>query len=258
MKMFKELNIPKIIHLTYKNHNIPDVWKNTIQVWKEKHPEWEVRFWTDDDNRKLIKTKYPDFLQIYDSYEYGIQRADVIRYYILYTYGGLYSDMDIAPNKNIDRIFYKLNSKDTYLIKSPHLKYITNSFMASKPKSLFWLHVVKELQEAIKNPSIFWVGKHLQVMNTTGPIMLTRAYESYKEKRKISFMPQEFIFPSKCNACTSKPCKTRVSYTKILEGSSWCSLDSRIYIHFLCNYRVYLSIFMAMILITCRCLFLFN
>jgi len=256
--MFDELNIPKIIHLTYKDYNIPDVWKTTIQVWKKKHPDWEVRFWTDEDNRKLIQTKYPEFLEIYDSYEYGIQRADAIRYYILYTYGGLYSDMDIQPVKNFNKIFYKTKNKDVYLIRSPHLKYITNAFMASRPNSDFWLHVVKELKESIKNPSVFWVGKHLNVMNTTGPLMLSRAYDSYKSKRRICFMPQEFMFPSKCNACTAKPCKTRASYTKILEGSSWCTLDSRIYIHFLCKHKVYFAIFIATILIICRCLILFK
>ena len=52
-----EINIPKIIHLTYKNNNIPKVWKHTINTWKKYHPDWEIIFWTDADNRKLIEEK---------------------------------------------------------------------------------------------------------------------------------------------------------------------------------------------------------
>jgi mannosyltransferase OCH1-like enzyme len=247
-----KLDIPKIIHLTYKDHNIPASWKSTIPAWKKYNPDWEIRFWTDDDNRKLIETKYKWFLHTYDSYEYGIQRADAIRYFILYTYGGIYSDMDIEPTKNFDKLFTKITDQEVYLIKSPQLSYVTNCFMASKPKTKFWEDVFKEMKEVAKSPSIFWVGKHWTVMNTTGPIMINKVYRNYKNKDKVKIICSEYIVPTKCNICSRKPCKTRSSYTKLLQGSSWCNFDTKIYNCFLCNFGTIKAVIIAIILIILR------
>ena len=247
-----KLDIPKIIHLTYKDHNIPASWKSTIPAWKKYNPDWEIRFWTDDDNRKLIETKYTWFLHVYDSYEYGIQRADAIRYFILYTYGGIYSDMDIEPTKNFNKLFTKKTDQEVYLIKSPQLSYVTNCFMASKPKTKFWEDVFKEMKEVAKSPSIFWVGKHWTVMNTTGPIMINKVYRNYKNKDKVKIICSEYIVPTKCNICSRKPCKTRSSYTKLLQGSSWCNFDTKIYNCFLCNFGTIKAVIIAIIRIILR------
>jgi len=254
MDLDDEINIPRIIHLTYKDHNIPKVWLNTISSWKKHHPNWEVKFWSDVDNRQLIKHKYKWFLKTYDSYEYGIQRADAIRYFILYTYGGLYADMDIEAVKNFDKIFKKISNKNVYLIRTPNMAYITNCLMASKPGSKFWTNVFAIMKRDIQNPSYLWVGKHLKVMNTTGPMMLTRAYEEYKYKEDISFLPSEFILPTKCNVCSKKPCSTKLGYVKILEGSSWINFDTKVYICFFCNVELIIGIIITIIFITCKVL----
>lgn len=246
------LDIPKIIHLTYKDHNIPSSWKSTIPAWKKYHPDWEIRFWTDEDNRKLIESKYNWFLPIYDSYEYGIQRADAIRYFILYTYGGIYSDMDIEPIKNFDKLFNKKTSQDVYLIRSPQLSYVTNCFMASKPGSKFWEHVFREMQNLATSPSILWIGKHWTVMNTTGPIMINKVYKNYHRKDKVKIICSEYIVPTKCNICSKKPCKTKSSYTKLLQGSSWCNFDTKIYNCLLCNFSIIKAIIITIILVVLR------
>jgi len=252
-----EINIPKIIHLTYKQKDtIPTVWKDTIEIWKNKNPDWQVWFWDDEDNRNLIKTKYSFFLPIYDSYEYGIQRADAVRYFILYTYGGLYSDLDIQPTKSFNRLFNINNQKEVYLIKSANItSCITNCLMASKPKSKFWKHVFRELMNSYYDPSWYWIGKHFKVMNTTGPIMLNRAYESYKNKNIISFLPSELLYPSKCNVCSRKPCKTVSSYTKILDGCSWVNIDTRFFNFFVCYKGYIISLLLSIILLMCRNLY---
>jgi mannosyltransferase OCH1-like enzyme len=53
-----------------------------------------MKFWTDDRARAFIAEEYPCFLEIFDSYPYPIQRADVIRYLILAYFGGIYIDLD--------------------------------------------------------------------------------------------------------------------------------------------------------------------
>src|SRR5947208_4237900 len=46
-----------------------------------------LQLWTDAKARYLIEKEYNWFLETYDSYPYMIQRADVIRYFVLAHYG---------------------------------------------------------------------------------------------------------------------------------------------------------------------------
>ena len=86
--------IPKIIHQTWKTATIPKRWQSWVESWKRYHPEWDYRFWTDEDCRDFVAGEYPDFLTTYDGYPYQIQRVDAFRYLVLHHQGGVYADMD--------------------------------------------------------------------------------------------------------------------------------------------------------------------
>lgn len=99
--------IPRIIHQSYKTADLPERWKETPEMWRKMHPTWEYKFWSDHDNRELIRTKYPWFLETYDGYKYGISRADAARYFAIITYGGVYSDLDVQPLRDMTPLLCK-------------------------------------------------------------------------------------------------------------------------------------------------------
>lgn len=245
--------ISKIIHQTYKSINLPITWKDTPKSWMDNHSTWEYVFWDDEDNRKLVVSNFPEFLPIFDSYLYPIQRADAVRYMILYTYGGIYADMDLYCKKPIDKLFY--DDADVYLLKSPNAGTITNCFMASKKGAKFWLYVIQVMTERARNPSPLWVSKHIIIMNTTGPAMLQSAYDEFINVSSplnsnnfkgikgvlstpyFKFLSQKHLFPEECNVCVPKPCTTPESYITILQGSSWCGNDTEILTTLYCHYQ---------------------
>ena len=49
------------------------------------------RLWTDEENRRLVHTHYPWFLDTFDGLATPIQRADASRLLYMHAYGG--SDM---------------------------------------------------------------------------------------------------------------------------------------------------------------------
>ena len=53
---------------------------------------WEYRLSEDAANRRFIAEHFPWFLSLYDIYRLNIQRADAVRYLILFTHGGLFVD----------------------------------------------------------------------------------------------------------------------------------------------------------------------
>ena len=86
--------IPKIIHQTYINESIPEVWREAVQSCIDLHEDYEYMLWTDVKSREFVAAEYPWFLETFDGYPFPIQRADAIRYFVLAHYGGVYIDMD--------------------------------------------------------------------------------------------------------------------------------------------------------------------
>jgi inositol phosphorylceramide mannosyltransferase catalytic subunit len=54
----------------------------------------QPQLWTDKSAREFIASEYPWFLETFDGYQFPIQRADAIRYFVLAYYGGIYIDLD--------------------------------------------------------------------------------------------------------------------------------------------------------------------
>jgi len=214
------MSIPKIIHQTWKTKNIPEKWKKSHQEWQRLHPNWKYILWTDEDIRNHIKNNHPDFLELHDHYEYNIQRADMIRYFILYDFGGIYCDLDLYPTENIEK-FLDTCSSD-YFVYSANSNCFTNAFMISKSKSPIFKDIINELQKPIP----WWaIGKHLKVHISTGPLMLDKVLKSTKYSYQV--LPKSRFNPYSIIDDLNEEKKDSIIRT--LEGSSWHSYDSMFY-----------------------------
>jgi len=155
---------PKIIHQQWKTTKIPDgVYSKWSAKFKELFPEPEYKhmLWTDENALELIKNEFPFFLSAHNKYEFGIQRADAARYFVLYKYGGLYADLDYEPLVN----FWDHLPKDRVaLVESPYLynEKSQNSLMSSPVRDPFWNETFALLIERKDKP----------VLQATGPMFL--------------------------------------------------------------------------------------
>jgi mannosyltransferase OCH1-like enzyme len=245
------VKIPKIIYQSWKTHNIPDHWKISPQSIQKIMPDWKYVLFNDEENRNLVKKCFPDFLPYYDAFPHNIMRADAARYCFLYVYGGLYMDLDFEVLQRLDSLF--TSDIDIYLVKSGNIgSYYTNSFMASKPKCKFWLEVIEQMKKELP---WYYIGKHIVVMNQSGPIMLSHVAKS--TDIVIGNLPSRRIMP--CSVCNIK-CSTEGSYLKPLDGSSWIGYDTMFYNFFLCNWKtlIVLLIYLLLILFTLYILYKLN
>lgn len=139
--------IPKIIHQTYRDQStIPSHWQRASNSCQTIHSNYEYKFWSDQDGRRLIEEKFPSLLSTYDSYPYNIQRADVIRLVVLYIYGGVYLDMDIFCLKPLDNLLkYDLILPFTTPVG------LSNDIIFSRAKHPFLLHVLNNLPKSNRN-----------------------------------------------------------------------------------------------------------
>lgn len=71
--------IPRVIHQTWKNENIPSEFHYNIRSFVNKNPEFKYYFWTDRTARKLIQKKYPRLLETFDNVVEPVRKADILR-----------------------------------------------------------------------------------------------------------------------------------------------------------------------------------
>lgn len=166
--------IPKIIHQTWKDHQVPEQWVGYQQKVRELHPDWEYRLWTDKDNDEFIKSNYPALWPIYQTYPKPVMKADVIRYAIMDQIGGLYLDLDYEMLKPFDYkeglILPKSRDRDT----GDSDDRIGNCIMASSAGHPFWKVVLDKLTHEPMEIGL----EEFDVEKATGPLLLTGIFFS--------------------------------------------------------------------------------
>lgn len=234
-----ECRIPRWFMQTWKNGDVPDKWKDSPSSVREKMRDWNYILMTDEMNREFVRIHFPDFLATYDAFPYPIQRVDAIRYMWLYINGGIYMDLDIVLTRSIED-FFTSSDCQVYLVHSGNIaSYYTNALMASKPGSPFWLECIEEMK---KKPSPLWVGRHLLVMNTTGPMMLTRVAK--RSNLVIATLPSRLLVP--CSLC-DLPCEYNDDiYAYAIPGSSWVTWDTLMYNFFFCHWKTLVLVFVIL------------
>lgn len=185
--------IPKIIHQSWKDESVPHKYQDWQSSWQLNHPDWEYRLWTDADNRALIQSDYPWFLDIYDSLPRSIMKADVIRYFYMLKYGGLYVDLDFESLQALDPLTENASVLLAYMGKDHDFEHnIPNAFMASVPGHPFWWYCIsKVMLSHIEDDRWDYIEA------TTGPAMLKEALIDYTStcRNDITILPSETIYP---------------------------------------------------------------
>ncbi|HEX8532534.1 MAG TPA: glycosyltransferase, partial [Allosphingosinicella sp.] len=196
--------IPKIIHQTWKDADVPARYLEWQESWRALNPGYEYRLWSDNDLEALVRDRYPELLELFLSYASHICRVDLGRYLVLNSFGGVYADLDCECLRPLDGL---LESREFVIGCEPqeHLalakaaasglsRILCPTFIASIPGHLFWDHLLGRLQEA---------RDHEDVLDSTGPFVLTRAYESFASPSSLSVLPPSELYPVDRERCDS-------------------------------------------------------
>lgn len=111
--------IPRHIWQTYKTKTLPASASKLKDTWTSKNPDWEYHLYDDNDIEKYIKDRWNDSMySFFKALPIGVMKADLWRYLILTTHGGVYSDIDSECIIPIDKWFHDFTTKDA-LVLSP-------------------------------------------------------------------------------------------------------------------------------------------
>jgi mannosyltransferase OCH1-like enzyme len=177
--------IPKIIHQSWKDTNLPPRFEKWRKQWLKMHPDYTFMFWTDEDNRKLVMEHYPWLLTIYDAFPKPIMRADLARILYMHKFGGVYVDLDFEPLRPIDSLLE--NETGAVLAYNTNAYYsrdvVPNAFLASVPNHHFWNFVItKIIQHAYAKLSLSFIAEQ-----TTGPHCMRDVLDEYTSTYNVIF-----------------------------------------------------------------------
>ena len=113
-------SIPKLIHQTFGNRDLPPEIARNIARLRLLNPGWTHYFYDEDDCIAFIHNEYgPEVLDYYVriNREYGAARADLFRYLLMYRLGGVYLDLKSSASRPFDEI---LEPGDRYLLSHWH------------------------------------------------------------------------------------------------------------------------------------------
>jgi len=187
--------IPKLIHQTWKNNQIPSKWLPFVNKVRALNPGWTYKLWTDSDNDEFVKNEYREFYEIFTGFPRGIMRADVIRYLIMYKIGGVYLDLDYEVLRPFDfgdkKIVLPLNRSVNFGDEKDE---IGNCIFASEPGHEFWLDVINDLKNT---PPV--IDNYSQVIDATGPGLLTKIF--FRKTYGDIYLPDRLVYhpPSPTN-----------------------------------------------------------
>jgi len=172
--------IPKVIHQIWLGPLLPPL--AAMESWKEKHPDWDYRLWT-EDNLPCLKNAQP-FLE---SSNFP-QKADILRYEILEQFGGVYIDADVYCVKSIDPLLDDVNNRSCSLVAAYEGRVeaktlVANTVMMAEPGNPF----IRLLVDSIN------IEQEGQAWEITGPQYFTDMIETHQPK--ICLLPHKTFFP---------------------------------------------------------------
>ncbi len=216
LKPAQTARIPKIIHIMWLGGKLPREYESYVQSWRTFHPDWTILFWTDnqlnydqgtkvvhafdDLERQLKMIKGGERIAIdtaqlqfdnrsfYDqAMNYG-EKSDILKWEIVYRFGGVYVDIDFECLHSLDKYhhtydFYTgIQPLDTNIVQLGAALY---GGVPGHP-------VMKACVENIKH------NQHIkQIIMKTGPLHFTKMFiqiAGKAELRDIAF-PASYFYP---------------------------------------------------------------
>jgi hypothetical protein len=135
----------------------PDKYPNMsrlIESWKRSG--WEYHFWDDASAADFLSLHFPpEVREAYESIIPGAFKADLFRYCVLLIMGGIYSDMDVMLESNLDAAVPPdvgfMVPVDAPGIRPDKRMCLWNGFIASAPAHPFLVRVIDHVVNNIRN-----------------------------------------------------------------------------------------------------------
>lgn len=184
------LAIPKKLHFIWLGKPMPEEYNKYINSWREFHPDWEFKLWTEADV-DTFNFRNRDIFTEANNYS---RKADIWCLEILEQFGGLYLNVDFQCLKQMDTLHY---AYDFYIAMQPldtNIVQLGTGLIAAIPHHPLLKLAIENIRET----------RHItQIIVATGPIFFTKCYVEYiqnqwipnKNRTRDVVLPASYFYP---------------------------------------------------------------
>jgi mannosyltransferase OCH1-like enzyme len=181
----KDPIIPKNVHIIWLGPKTPPtIFQKCLDSIKKHLPEWNCRIWTDKDipDLNLHNKKFYD-----EESNYGA-KSDILRYELLYKFGGVYLDVDMVVLKPLD-ILHHTYEFYAGLHPSNSEDVLGNAIIGSAPGHPILKHCIESIKD---HRNRTWI------ISRTGPIHFEESFFAVASKQnfeRVIALPASYLFP---------------------------------------------------------------
>ena len=203
--------LPRLIHQIWLGPNpLPVQAKAWADGWRGHHPGWHYQLWTDGDAAALDMVNRDAF----DSAGNFAMKSDILRYELLFRYGGLYCDLDFECLRPLGPLLAQVGEETFGGFEWSTFTYhrsLCNALLGALPGASFLRHAIEALRESARlHQAERHIHRHETIARATGPAFLTRLAA---ECLAITLFPQPILYP--------RPGETAAAYARHHFWGSW-------------------------------------
>ena len=196
--MKTEIQIPARIIQTAPTRDLTPADRAAAASLRLHHPGWEYLFFDDTDIEDFVAMEFPEHRATFDDFPHAVQRSDFFRYLAIYRLGGFYVDLDVILETSLEdlrplaAVFpFEEISLNQHLRDAHGIDWeVGNYAFGATAGHPFLAAVIRNCVHSRNSPSwrepMFrgiprWVRSDFDVLNTTGPGLLTRTFAENPE-----------------------------------------------------------------------------
>ncbi|MES2273435.1 MAG: glycosyltransferase [Chlamydiota bacterium] len=176
--------IPPSIWQTYKTTALPTSALEARHTWIHLNPEFSCFLYDDIDIESYIQQNWPsDFLDFFHALPIGAMKADLWRYLILASEGGVYSDIDSLCILPIREWLLKESIPSSHILlvdlDCNQSQFCQWTFAATPRHPAMHYICYYVLNQWKQKGIVFGLDGKINVLATTGPVIFSEAIKSY-------------------------------------------------------------------------------
>lgn len=193
------------------NTRMPSVIKDYTNQVKKHHNNFNYCFWSD-----TVFPELPEHLKvIYDRYEKPVMKADLLRMYVVYKYGGTYLDADLIPIQGMysDVILHKEHDGFIVYDDSYQMSALSNTIFGFKRNSPLLEYMLNDISNEWQ-----WIGPNWWAQTICKYLQLDINQATVHDlKEKLSHMNIQVVHWKDLET----NCFRHQALASWIEGSAW-------------------------------------
>jgi mannosyltransferase OCH1-like enzyme len=192
--------VPRVFHQIWVGPSpFPAEFAAFQETWRRHHPDWELRFWTDDNLPADLRNP-----ACYERDRVPAERSDLIRLELLLRFGGIYVDTDFECLRPLDELLQDVSFFTASLKEGMR---VNNAIFGSEPG-----HPL--LEQAIRDARPQEKGGTFD-KTASGSLFFDRLVKSFPE---VTIFPAAWFYPT-------SPDERKTAYAVHYSARSWKDAD---------------------------------